>query len=71
MLGIVTESVDPRYVRTALTVQLAAGFTLTVFTIFLVALIRDAAGWGWAFALLAPGPILGAWAMRSLERDTP
>jgi len=52
-------------------VQLAAGFTLTVFTIFLVALIRDAAGWGWAFALLAPGPILGARAMRLLERDTP
>lgn len=51
--------------------QLAAGFTLTVFTIFLVPLIRDTAGWGWAFALLAPGPILGAWAMRSLERDTP
>jgi hypothetical protein len=67
--AIVTESVDPRYVGTALTVQLAAGFTLTVFTIFLVPLIRDAAGWGWAFALLAPGPILGAWAMRSLERD--
>jgi MFS family permease len=68
--AIVTESVDPRYVGTALTLQLAAGFTLTVFTIFLVPLVRDAHGWGWAFVLLAPGPILGAWAMRSLERDT-
>ena len=68
--AIVTESVDPRYVGTALTLQLAAGFTLTVFTIFLVPLIRDAHGWGWAFVLLAPGPILGTWAMRSLERGS-
>jgi len=66
--AIVTEACDKRYVGTALTMQLAAGFVLTVFTIFLVPVIRDAAGWGWAFALLAPGPVLGAWAMRRLER---
>ncbi|MGI9604558.1 MAG: MFS transporter [Acidimicrobiales bacterium] len=64
---IVTEVTDARYVGTALTLQLAVGFVLTVFTIFLVPLIRDAHGWGWAFLLLAPGPILGAWAMRSLR----
>ena len=50
---IVTESVDARYVGTALTAQLATGFVLTVFTIFLVPEVRDAAGWGWAFLLLA------------------
>ena len=65
--AIVTEAVDPRYVGTALTMQLAAGFTLTVFTIFLVPIVRDAFGWGWAFALLAPGPLVGAWAMHRLE----
>ena len=65
--AIVTEVIDPRYVGTALTIQLAAGFVLTVFTIFLVPVIRDAHGWGWAFFLLAPGPILGAWAMRVLR----
>ena len=65
--AIVTEVTDPRYVGTALTMQLAAGFVLTVFTIFLVPVIRDAHGWGWAFFLLAPGPILGAWAMRALR----
>ncbi len=64
---IVTEVTDDRYVGTALTVQLATGFVLTVFTIFLVPVVRDAHGWGWAFLLLAPGPILGAWAMRSLR----
>ncbi len=63
---IVTEVVDPRYVGTALTVQLAVGFVLTVLTIFAVPLVRDAHGWGWAFALLAPGPILGGWAMHRL-----
>jgi MFS family permease len=68
--AIVTEVVDRRYVGTALTIQLAAGFTLTVFTIFLVPVIRDAYGWGWAFAVLAPGPILGTWAMQTLRRET-
>ena len=42
--AIVTESCDPRYVGTALTLQLAAGFVLTVFTIFLVPIVRDGAG---------------------------
>ncbi|NNC80396.1 MAG: MFS transporter, partial [Acidimicrobiales bacterium] len=64
---IVSEVVDSRYVGTALTMQLAAGFVLTVFTIFLVPVVRDAYSWGWAFLILAPGPLLGAWAMRSLE----
>ncbi len=64
---IVTEVTDARYVGTALTLQLATGFTLTVFTIFLVPVVRDAYGWGWAFLMLAPGPILGAWAMRALR----
>lgn len=64
---IVTEVVDARYVGTALTMQLAAGFTLTVFTIFLVPVVRDASSWGWAFLMLAPGPIIGAWAMRALR----
>ena len=64
---IVTEVVDSRCVGTALTIQLATGFTLTILTIFLVPIVRDMAGWGWAFLLLAPGPILGAWAMRALK----
>jgi MFS family permease len=69
--AIVSETCDQRYVGTALTMQLAAGFVLTVFTIFLVPVVRDSVGWGWAFAMLAPGPVLGTWAMRSLERPAP
>ena len=60
---IVTEVVEPRVIGTALTLQLSLGFVLTVFTIFLVPLVRDAAGWGVAFLMLAPGPALGALAM--------
>ncbi len=67
---IVTEVTDPDYIGTALTVQLAIGFVLTVFTIFLVPVVRDAFGWGWAFVLLAPGPALGTWAMRTLRLRT-
>ena len=40
---------------------------LTVFTIFLVPVVRDWAGWGPAFPMLAPGPAVGAWAMSRLE----
>ena len=39
---------------TSVTLQLAVGFTLTVVTIWLVPVVRDAAGWGWAFLILAP-----------------
>ncbi len=64
---IVTEVVEPAHIGTALTLQLAVGFILTVFTIFLVPVIRDAHGWGWAMVLLAPGPVLGMVAMRALR----
>lgn len=65
---MVTELANPAYVGTALTVQLAVGFSLTVVTIWLIPVARDALGWRWAFALLAPGPALGVLAMLRLLR---
>ncbi len=65
---IVTETIPRHLVGTALTMQLASGFVLTVFSIFFVPVVRDAAGWGVAFAMLAPGPVLGAIAMGRLDR---
>ena len=53
---MVTELADQAYVGTALTLQLALGFTLTVATIWLIPVLEDAFGWRWAFAFLAPGP---------------
>jgi hypothetical protein len=64
---IVTEVADQAYVGTALTLQLAIGFVLTVATIWLVPVLRDGQGWGWAFVLLVPGPILGTAAMLRLK----
>jgi MFS family permease len=64
---LVTEHADQSYVGTALTLQLAVGFTLTVVTIWLVPYVADGLGWGWAFALLAAGPALGVAAMLRLR----
>ena len=64
---MVTELADQVYVGTALTIQLALGFTLTVATIWLIPVFEDAFGWHWAFAFLAPGPVLGVIAMLRLR----
>jgi MFS family permease len=64
---MVIELADPAYVGTALTLQLALGFTLTVATLWLVPLLRAHWGWSAAFALLAPGPAVGIVAMLRLR----
>jgi MFS family permease len=64
---MVTELADQAYVGTALTLQLALGFTLTVVTIWLIPRVEIDHGWGWAFALLTPGPFLGLMAMLRLK----
>lgn len=70
---MVTELGDQAYVGTALTLQLAAGFAITVVTIWLIPVLEAILGWQWAFAFLAPGPVLGILAMlrlRSLPEAT-
>ena len=64
---MVTELADPAYVGTALTLQLALGFTLTVATLWLVPLLHTRWGWSAAFAMLAPGPAIGVVAMLRLR----
>jgi MFS family permease len=63
-----SESVDSRYIGTALTVQTAIGYTLTVVSIQLVPVVVHAAGWRVAALVLAVGPVLGAISMRKLRR---
>jgi MFS family permease len=65
--SMVTEVADPGYVGTALTLQLASGFVLTVVTIWLIPVVQRTIGWDWAFVVLAPGPLLGIWAMLRLK----
>lgn len=64
---VLSETVDRRFVGTALTAQTAIGFLLTVVTIQLIPVAADAFGWRYAFLLLAPGPVIGAIAMSVLS----
>jgi MFS family permease len=65
--AMVTETSDQSYVGTAVTLQLAVGFTLTVVTIWLVPIARDQLGWHAAFGMLSLGPLLGVGAMLRLR----
>ena len=56
---LVTEVAPPHAVGTALTLQTSLGFLLTLATIEIVPLIQVAAGWRWAFPVLALGPAAG------------
>jgi MFS family permease len=64
----VSELTDPRYVGTALAVQTALGFLLTLVTIRLIPVMAEHIGWRWAFATLAPGPLVGIIGMLRLRR---
>jgi MFS family permease len=62
-----TELSDPVYRGTMLTFQTGVGFALTAVSIWLLPIVRDSSGWGWAFAMLALGPIVGTAAMLRLR----
>ncbi len=67
---LVTESVPANAVGTALTIQTSLGFLLTTITIQLVPIVVTWLGWGFGFAFLAIGPMLGILAIRRLQRPT-
>ena len=48
--------------------QTCTGFLLTLISIRLVPLLVEHAGWGWAFVMLAPGPVFGIVSMARLRR---
>ena len=64
----ITELAPPAYVGTALSLQTSLGFLLTLASTWLVPRAVEAWGWPWAFAFLAPGPVLGTLAMAGLRR---
>lgn len=66
--AVISEVCDPRYVGTALTLQTALGFLLTVVSIRVTGWIGELAGWQWACAAMAVGPALGILAMSRLIR---
>ena len=64
----ITELGNQAYVGTALTLQLAIGYLLTVPALWLIPMVHAAWGWLPAFALLAVGPLIGTLAMQRLRR---
>ena len=65
----VTELSASKLVGTALTVQMAIGFGITMITIWLVPVFAQLfGGFQWMFLLLASGPFIGAIAMLLLRR---
>jgi MFS family permease len=69
--ALVSEYSPRTQVGTALTLQICLGFLLTMVSMRLLPMVAATFGWRWTFVLLAPGPILGAMAMRRLSRETP
>lgn len=63
----VTELGRQDFIGTALTLQIAMGFVLTIPTIWLIPVIEQWVGWTYAFALLAIGPVVGVVAMARLR----
>ena len=68
--AMVTETADSDVRGTALTLQTAAGFLLTLVTIRGVPLLAEVWSWQWAFPILALGPLAGIEAMRRFGRST-
>ncbi|MGH9370385.1 MAG: MFS transporter [Vicinamibacterales bacterium] len=65
--ALVAENSLRTHVGTALTVQICAGFLLTMVSMRVLPAVAAAAGWQWAFLVLVPGPVLGAWVMSKLR----
>jgi MFS family permease len=71
--AMVTESADPRYVGSAVSLQLAIGYVATAATIYLVPVLAVTASWTAALLVLALGPVVGIGALVSYlrVRETP
>ncbi len=65
----VTELAPHDYVGTAVTVQTALGFLLTMVSIRLVPVWAARWGWDWAYVPLAAGPLVGILSMWQLWRE--
>lgn len=63
----ITELVDPDFVGTALAIQTAIGFTITMITIRIVPELVAWGGWPAGFGVLALGPIVGTISMLRLR----
>ena len=66
--SMVTELVEPVYVGTALTLQTAVGFLLTILSIKILPILVSVVGWSYGFTFLALGPAVGILSLLRLRR---
>ncbi len=66
--GLATEVGDKKYMGTAVTIQLAIGFFISIITIRLIPLVVDVISWRYAFSLLFLGPLFGAVSLNKLRK---
>jgi predicted MFS family arabinose efflux permease len=64
----ISELAEASYVGSAVTLQTAIGFLITIGSIQLIPVVQDAVGWQWAFAPLVVWPFVGTAAMLTLRR---
>jgi MFS family permease len=69
--AMVTEVAPSEAVGTALTLQTSLGFLLTMISIQALPEVASGVGWGWAFLLLAFGPLFGIASIRRFARVRP
>ncbi|WP_406631505.1 MFS transporter [Amycolatopsis sp. WGS_07] len=67
--ALVTETADPRYVGSAVSLQLALGYLTTAVTIYLVPVLAESASWSAALLVLAAGPLVGVLALVAFRRS--
>ncbi|WP_254533295.1 MFS transporter [Natrinema gelatinilyticum] len=63
----VSELADDSYVGSALTLQTAIGFLITIASIQLIPMVQNMVGWRWTFIPLVVGPLVGTGAMLRLR----
>lgn len=68
--ALISEYSPRTHVGTAVTIQVCAGFLLTMVSMRLVPEIAEALGWRWAFLVLVPGPVVGALTMQRVKVGT-
>jgi MFS family permease len=66
--SMVSELAEAEYVGTALTLQMALGFLLTIFSIRVVPWFVGLVGWRYGFTILGVGPLVGIVSMYLLRR---
>jgi predicted MFS family arabinose efflux permease len=65
--AMISELSDAHTTGAALALQVGVGFALTIVSIRLTPVLAAHIGWHWTFAMLAPGPMIGAMAMAALR----